>query len=457
MRFQFSLLTFLSSELGEFDPVEAQRIIEELGSTVKALHTKSEKDVEEFGKVQAATEVKLAEMADEAIELKKSLDALETQANRPNVPEEIASMSREDLLERADGVLKKMQSTNRERSPKELKESYWSANETDKKAIEGAYTPLWRKALATCEEKQMYVGMTDQEKRFMQEVKVSVILDDANAGYLLVPPELVSGILKDLTEVSPIRQLADVRSGSTGSIEQVRRTARPSGAWVAETGTRTETTGLAYGKITWTAHEQYAQLHSSRQMLADSAHNLEAEFRMEAVEDFANREGTAFVSGSGSGQPEGITTSSLITTKSAASSGVIAADDIIDITIGQIKEVYLAGASWLWNRANISRVLQLKDGQGGYLWSPGLAVGKPMLLYGYPWRTATDLSSAETASANVALFGDFRAGYRVYDRTGMEMIRDIYSSKDTGTVEFDFFRRTDGRVKKGEALVLYQL
>lgn len=451
------LTHLLVSELGELDVSQAEKIVKGIGENWEAFKKTAEKDIEDFGKVQAATEVKLTEIGEELVKATARLNEIETKENKPRVPEEVASMSRETLMERADAAIQEQKAVNDVLGPDDYRETYWTMGETDRKTVNHAYTRLWRKALATCEEKLMYVGMTEKERTFMHEVKVSVISVDTNAGYLLAPPEMVAGIIKNLTEISPIRQLAEVRTGSTHSIEQPRRTARPSGGWVQETGTRSESTGLAYGLIVWTANEQYAQLHSSRQMLADSAYDLEAEFQDEATEDFASREGTAFVSGSGSGQPEGITTSSLITTKSAAASGVIAADDIIDITIGQIKEAYLAGASWLWHRANVSRVLQLKDGVGNYLWSPGLAVGKPNLLYGYPWRTATDLSSAETASANVALFGDFRAAYRIYDRSGMDMIRDIYSSKDTGSVEFDFFMRTDGRVKKGEAMVLYQL
>lgn len=451
------LMAFLGCELGEFDAEAAAKAIEKLGTDWAIFKKKADADIAAFGEVKEETQGKLTEIAESILAQKERLDALETKQNRPRIPEEIASLNYQDLMERADATLQRMKAENKDRGENDLRENYYTLSEIDAKAVDRAYYRVWRKALATSHIGNMFGGLNEKERDFAREVKASVIADDTNAGYLLAPPEMVRGIIKLITEISPIRQLAEVRTGTTHEIKQPRRTARPSATWIGETATRSETTGLTYGILTWTPHEEYMQLHASRQMLADAGYDLEDEFAQEAAESFASNEGTAYVSGNGSGRPEGITSSSLITTKSAATSGTIAADDIIDITIGQIKEPYLAGASWLWNRANVSRVLQLKDGNGQYLWSPGLQVGAPSMLYGFPWRTATDLASTESASSNVALFGDYRAGYRIYDRTGMEFIRDIYSSKDTGLVEFDFYRRTDGRVKKGEALVLYQL
>ena len=40
--------------------------------------------------------------------------------------------------------------------------------------------------------------------------------DDAGAGYLLAPPDMVSEIIKDIIEITPMRSLATVRHSSGG-------------------------------------------------------------------------------------------------------------------------------------------------------------------------------------------------------------------------------------------------
>ena len=68
---------------------------------------------------------------------------------------------------------------------------------------------------------------------------------------------------------------------------------------MAESGTRSETTGYNVGLEEIPAHEHYALVDISEQDLEDSVFDLEAEMQSEFAEQFAKAEGSAFVSGNG--------------------------------------------------------------------------------------------------------------------------------------------------------------
>jgi HK97 family phage major capsid protein len=55
------------------------------------------------------------------------------------------------------------------------------------------------------------------------------------------------------------------------------------------------------------------------------------------------------------------------------------------------------------------------------------------------------------ANAFPVIFADFRRGYIIGDRLGMTMLRDPYSKKREGKVEFTFTKRFAGGVVLAEA------
>ena len=129
------------------------------------------------------------------------------------------------------------------------------------------------------------------------EVKALTVGDSSAAGYL-APNEYVRELIKTLTEISPMRSIARVRTTTSKAIEIPSRTATFSAAWVAEAGTRSETTGYTTKLEQIPTHELYALVDISEQMLEDSAFNLESEMQTEFADQLGKAEGTAFVTGS---------------------------------------------------------------------------------------------------------------------------------------------------------------
>jgi HK97 family phage major capsid protein len=283
------------------------------------------------------------------------------------------------------------------------------------------------------------------------EMKSLSLSPDTLGGYL-APTEYVREIIKGVIEVTPFRAVARTRQTTQKAIQLPKRTGTFSAQWVQEQGTRSETTGLTYGMDEIPTHEMYALVDITNQMLEDAAFNMEAEVRAEATEQFAKAEGAAFLSGSGVGRPFGFLNNASIATVNSGAAAALTADGLLSVYYG-IKTDYARAAVWMMNRSTIGQIRRLKDGDGEYLWAPGLAGGVPNTINGAPYVEAADMPDVG-ASAKPVAFGDFRRGYVIVDRIAMEMLRDPYTQATSGAVRMIFRRRVGGQVVLPEAIVL---
>lgn len=282
----------------------------------------------------------------------------------------------------------------------------------------------------------------------LAEYKSLNVSNDTAGGYL-APLEYVREIIKGVTEISPARALVRVRTTAAKSIQIPKRTGQFAAQWVAEQGTKSETTGLAYGLEELPLHEVYALIDISNQMLEDSAFDMEAELRMEAADQFAVAEGAAIISGSGVGKPQGILTHASVGETVSGHATEIKADPLLTVFYA-IKTAYSRNATWGMNRSTLAAIRKLKDGQGQYLWQPGLANGIPNSVLGAPYVEMPDMPSIGAGTYPV-VFGDWRRGYTLVDRIAMEFLRDPYTQATSGNVRFIFRRRQGGQVVLAEA------
>lgn len=287
-----------------------------------------------------------------------------------------------------------------------------------------------------------------------KEAKALNISADPAGGYL-APTEYVREIIKGVTEISPARALVRVRQTSSKTMQIPKRTGQFAAQWVAEQGTRTETTGLAYGLEELPLHEMYALIDISGQMLEDSAFNMESELSMEASEQFAVAEGAAVVSGSGVGKPEGFLTNSSVSETISGSAATIAdadgqANGLITL-FHAIKTAYTRNATWALNRTTLGSVRKMKDAEKNYIWAPGLANGVPNSILGAPYVEMPDMPDEGAGTYPIA-FGDFRRAYTLVDRIAMDMLRDPYTQATSGNIRFIFRRRLGGQVTLAEAI-----
>ena len=281
------------------------------------------------------------------------------------------------------------------------------------------------------------------------ELKVLTVSNDNTAGYL-APPEYVREIIKGIIEFSPIRSLAKVRSTTNRSVQIPKRTGTFAAQWVAEEGTRSETTGYAVGLEEIPAHELYALVDISEQELEDSVFNLEAEMNSEFVEQFAKAEGNAFVSGNSVGKPQGFLTNASL--ENVALGGAALTSDGMISLAHNVKTEYSRNGTFVMNRSTLSAVRKLKDGDGSYIFQPGIyAMGTGSNILGHPIVECTDMPNVGGGLVPV-VFGDFRRGYMVVDRVSLSIMRDPFTQATSGNVRYIARRRVGGQVILPEAL-----
>jgi HK97 family phage major capsid protein len=282
-----------------------------------------------------------------------------------------------------------------------------------------------------------------------EEVKVLTVSNDNTAGYL-APPEYVREIIKGVTEFSPIRSIARVRSTTNRSIQVPKRTGQFAAQWVAEEGARTETTGYAVGLEEIPAHELYALVDISEQELEDSVFNLEAEMNSEFVDQFAKAEGNAFVSGNSVGKPQGILSNANV--NNVAKGGAALDGDSLISAAHNVKTEYSKNGTFVMNRSTVSAVRKLKDGGGQYIFQPGIyGMGIGSNILGHSIVEATDMPNVAGGTKPV-IFGDFKRGYMIVDRVNLSIMRDPFTQASSGNVRYIARRRVGGQVVLPEAL-----
>jgi HK97 family phage major capsid protein len=281
--------------------------------------------------------------------------------------------------------------------------------------------------------------------------------DDTLGGFY-APTEYVADLIKSVTEISPIRSIARVRQTDKRGIEIPKRTGQFSASFVAETSTRSETTGYTTGMMSIDAHEMYGLVDISQAMLEDSAFNLESEMGTEFAEKFAKLEGTSFVSGNGVGKPLGFTDSTAgVSSTNSGSGSALTANGILDLVYA-IKSDYLGNARFVMNRTTFAKLLQLEDGEGQKIFHVGLNLvnGAPSTIAGHPYTLATDMPDIGGSAKPIA-FGDFSKAYTIVDRVNLSVMRDPYSQATSGNIRYVARRRVGGTVVLAEAIRLQNI
>lgn len=286
-----------------------------------------------------------------------------------------------------------------------------------------------------------------------EERRALAVGNPTAAGYL-APTEYVREILKGIIEFSPIRGIARVRPTSAKAIQVPKRTGVFAGVWVAEQGTRAETTGLTFGLEEIPTHEAYALVDVSNQQLEDSAFDIEALLNEEFSEQFGVLEGAAFVGGNGVNKPEGFTINAATVAGATvtATNDVLAAVDFMTAFYA-LKDGYARNGTWVMRRATIGLVRKLVGTDGNFLWQPGLSGGQPSTILDRPYVEALDMPAVADGAEAVA-FGDFKRGYVIVDRVDIAVTRDPFTQAASGNVRFHARKRVGGQVVNAEAIEL---
>jgi len=284
-----------------------------------------------------------------------------------------------------------------------------------------------------------------------------------DGGYLVDPvtSEKIAGVLHS---AASIRSIANVVAIEATAYDVLVDTTEIGAGWATEVADSVETSTPQVERITIPLHELSALPKASQRLLDDSAFDVEGWLAERIADKFARAEGNAFVSGDGVDKPKGFLTypSADYTTAIWGEIGHVLtgvdgdfaatnpADAIVDLVYA-LGARYRANASFVMNSKTAGAVRKMKDADGRFLWSDGLAAGEPARLMGYPVLVSEDMPDIATWAPAIA-FGDFNAGYTVAERPDLRILRDPFSAKPN--VLFYATKRVGGDVSDFNAIKL---
>lgn len=228
----------------------------------------------------------------------------------------------------------------------------------------------------------------------------------AGGGYL-VPDELRTAIIQDISEPTHMRSLVRVvpmtrdimRIPKLGSTVKMR--------WTSENAAKSTTTADFDEKVL-TAFKLANIIYASDELIEDAVDfNLVDIIVRLFSQAVAEEEDKVITSGTGTGQPLGLTNCSINSVSSA--NGILSFDDIINL-IYALPSKYRANAKFLCNNRNIRDLRKLKDGQNNYIWTSALSQDQSDNIFGYPVFENNNLGNSEI------FFGDYAAGYWLGDK-----------------------------------------
>lgn len=176
---------------------------------------------------------------------------------------------------------------------------------------------------------------------------------------------------------------------------------------------------------------------------------------------FGVTEEKAFLTGNGNHRPlgvfvasdDGVSTGRDVTASAATS---FTADDVID-WLYNLKPGHLNVATIVAHRDFIKRCRKLKDGNGQYLWQPGLQGGNPSVICERPYKTSEHAPNTYTTGQYIAIAGNWKAGYMIVDslELAIQRLEELFSLKN----QFGLLARkeTDGQPVLEEAFTRLKL
>lgn len=289
----------------------------------------------------------------------------------------------------------------------------------------------------------------------------------ASGGFAL--PEVIERQIARLSvDISPIRQIATVRTVGSPDYKELFDVNGAGFEWVGETDARSQTNTPDLAEVAPTFGMASAKPQASEESMEDLFFNVEDWLTGAAAEAIAQGEGASFVSGNGTKKPTGFLAgpAPLVTADATRAFGTLqyiasgqaaamptSADVFFDL-IYSLRARYRANARWVSSKLVLSALRKYKDTTNQYLWQPSLVAGQPDMFMGYPVVEAEDMPVV-AANAFPLAFGDFREGYLIADRVGMRITRDEITTP--GYVKFYVRKRVGGKLRNTQAIKLLKI
>ena len=325
------------------------------------------------------------------------------------------------------------------------------SNSTETKALADGYKALLQ-------------GKQEKATELFVQAKAMQAGSDPDGGYV-VHPLISTGMVKVMSEVSPIYRLArrvPIPSGS--SFEEPVDRQELDATWVSETAARPETTSPQLAMYTIPLDEIYTMPAVSQKLVDTASIDVVQWLNGKIAESFAAKESIAFHTGNGVGKPRGILSYTTAATSDATRTwGVLQhvptgaagafhttkTDPLFDV-VSSLKSQYRDGAVWLMNSRTAATVRKLKEATSDrYLWEPAMQLGQPNMLLGHAVEIDEHMPDIAADSLSIA-FGNIKRAFTVVEMPGIRMLTDPYTAKPY--IRLFAYRRVGAAVSNFEAL-----
>ena len=286
---------------------------------------------------------------------------------------------------------------------------------------------------------------------------------DASGGFLHAAEQFVARLIKGLDNRVFVRQYATVLP-VTGSdtLGVPTLTADPADpTWTTEIASPSEDSTMAFGRRSLQPEQLSKLIKISMKLLRTSALPIENLVADRLAYKFAVAQENAFLNGDGDGEPLGIFTADAngINTDRDVSTGnsdtAVTADGLTEAKYA-LKAQYRGSARWIFHRDGVKKISKLKDGEGQYLWRPGITVGEPDILMGLPVDESEYVPTTWTTGLYVGALCNW-SNYWIAELQGVELQRlvELYA----GTSQIGFIGRmyADGAPVLAESFVRVKL
>lgn len=430
------------------DLSEIKSLVEAQGKAWDDFKKTNDERIEKLTKSQSteAVDAKLAKINDELSVTSKELKELTLKSQRPAMSAEKADEAETAL--KSFNLAAKAAAMESGRPVMELTADQYA----DYKAVYAKYIRKGESALTEAERKTVNVGTATQ------------------GGYL-VGYEMEAGIDRVVQRYSSMRQVARVINIGSATYKKLVKTTGTSGAARGgENTTPSNGTTPSWVELEFKPGTYISEQRITSEALEDATIDVGSDLETEIGIEFAEMEGSDFISGNGVNGPRGLTDYTNVANSSYSwgNVGYVASghasswaasnpsDYLIDL-VHSLKRQYRAGASFIMNDTTLGSIRKLKDGQGNYLWGmtrESFMAGAVGTLLGYPVVTDDFMADIGANTFPIA-FGDFKQAYYVIDRKGVSVLRDPAGAFPH--VRFLTRRRVGGGIAKFEAVKLFKI
>jgi len=285
------------------------------------------------------------------------------------------------------------------------------------------YTRAWSSAMRAAMRGGQDIGA-------MQTLQRAMSLTDAAGGYAVPLPVDPTLIHNSDGSTNPLRRIATTRTITTDALRTVSSTAA-SFSWDGEAGEVSDDS-TTFANIDIPVHKAQGLIPFSIEISQDYP-NFTQDIAALLAEGRDNLEATAFISGTGSSQPTGITTAldGTVYELAPATAETFALADVYKL-VEELPERFSARASFIANK-RIYQAIRRAGGTSNSDFWVSLGPDRPRELMGYPTYEASAMKgvidAAATADNFVMVFGDF-ANYWIVDRVGfsMELVPHLFAT-----------------------------